>query len=184
MTWLAAVRDRYRVAANPLRTERRVELVALLLALLLCLQIAYSASHLALMSIPEAVVPAADALQVKTALSLDAIGAEQSNEVRNRPLFWESRQPVSAPVAPDAPEVPAPEIKGIKLVGVFGGGDAAGIIVLMNGKKRRVRLGEEVKGWTLQSVDTNAAVLTAGARQESLVLQTGRVANNGNGQVR
>lgn len=174
MTWLVALRDRYRVAADPLRTERRIELVLLLLVLLLCLQLVYSASRLALKSVPEAVVPAADTLQVKSALRPDTITAGQSNEVRSRPLFWASRRALEGANSP-VQEVAVQEVKDIKLVGVFGGGDTAGIIALVRGKKRRVLLGEVVDGWTLESVDADAAVLTAGERQENLVLQPGRV---------
>ena len=41
----------------------------------------------------------------------------------------------------------------------------------MNGKKRRILLGENVAGWSLDSVARNEAVFADGARRETLVLQ-------------
>jgi hypothetical protein len=62
------------------------------------------------------------------------------------------------------------ELEGIKLVGVFGEGDSAGIIARVKDKVRRIRLGEELAGWRLESVGRNEAVITNGSRQEKVIL--------------
>ena len=94
MNFQRLVPARYSGSADPLRTERRVELLLILAALLLIVQIAYSASRLALLSVPAAISPAADSLQVENALSVATVAAKQSDEIRNRPLFWASRRPL------------------------------------------------------------------------------------------
>lgn len=166
---------RYRESADPLRTERRVELLMLLFILLLGLQFAYSASRVALVSVPEAIVPAADSLQVASAVGTDTVSASQSKEIRNRPLFWAGRRPVKVVTVDSSAtdEAQAGEIDGIQLLGVFGGGDSAGIIALVGEKQRRVLVGEKVSGWRLASVTANEAQFTAGVRRRSLVLLPG-----------
>lgn len=49
--WKSIV-NRYRVSEDPLRTLRRIELLALLLGLLLCLQLAWGSFRLATMAAP------------------------------------------------------------------------------------------------------------------------------------
>ena len=93
MTVWTGLVDRYRVTADPLRTQRRIELLVLLLTVFLFLQLGYGAFRLAVFSPPEPVLPAADSLQVKTPLKMDTVTPEQSGEIRNRPLFWPERRP-------------------------------------------------------------------------------------------
>ncbi len=64
MNWLRQLSGRYRVGDDPLRTLRRIELVALLLGLLLCLQLAWGGLRLLALAAPGPVAPAADSLQV------------------------------------------------------------------------------------------------------------------------
>jgi hypothetical protein len=171
VSWLKSLVERYRAAANPLRMERRFELVLLLLALLLILQLLYGVVRLALMSAPPPLVPPADALQVVSAIGLDTVTAEQSNEIRNRPVLWPGRRPVEAVTElAEESNVKQQELEGIKLVGVFGEGDSAGIIARVKDKVRRIRLGEELAGWRLESVGRNEAVITNGSRQEKVIL--------------
>jgi hypothetical protein len=171
MTWLRALTERYREAADPLRLERRFELVLLLLALLLILQLLYGFIRLALMATPAALDPAADSMEVFAPLGSATVTAAQSNEIRNRPLLWPGRRPIEAVVEVAAAKSEKQQkFTGIKLVGVFGAGDSAGIIAQVKKKTRRIRLGEELAGWTLQSVGENEAVFTAGSRQEKIIL--------------
>ena len=58
MSWLQAIGGRYRVGEDPLRTLRRIELLAVLLGFLLCLQLAYGALRLVAMAAPAPVAPA------------------------------------------------------------------------------------------------------------------------------
>lgn len=171
--------QRYAVSANPLRTERRLELAVVVLALLLVLQLLYSGARLVFGSDAGTIPPAADALQVAGLHQAAAVGAQESAEVRARPLFWYSRRPSeSVPeevVAPESTATEAPQLKGVKLMGVFGSGDTAGIIALVKGKKQRILQGEKLEGWTVQSVESNRVVLSDGVRQQELLLMQGNI---------
>ena len=59
----------------------------------------------------------------------------------------------------------------MKLVGVFGAGESAGMIVRVKGKPRRLRLGGDLAGWTLESVAEKEVVLKKGARRKTLSLE-------------
>ena len=170
MRW-HSVRDRYRVRVNPLLAERRIEFVILLLGLLLILQLVYGGAYLALLSTPDVVLPAADSLQVASSQPRKTITSQQSNEIRDRPLLWVARRPVVASSV-SAAESPKPaEFKGFKLVGLFGTGDAVGVIASSKGKTQRLGIGGTLDEWTLKSVGVNEAVFSSGSRQETLVLQ-------------
>ncbi len=164
---------RYRVEADPLRTERRIELIAVALACLLLLQLIYMAIRLATGFTPDPIEPAAEALQVGTAARSEVLEAEQRAEIRMRPLFWEGRRPSEIvaveSVAPE--EEPAGNIDGVKLLGIFGSGDTAGVIALVNGEKRRIFRGGTLKGWTLEAVEPDRIVLVEGDRREEIALQ-------------
>jgi hypothetical protein len=167
------LRGRYRVAADPLRSERKVELAALVLGLLLCLQLLYSGARLVMDPAFAAVAPAADVLQVKRVDSPATVATSQSDEIRSRPLFWQTRRPIqSRAIAPDTGSKQAGPLKEVKLLGVFGSGDTAGIIVLVKDKKQRILQGESVQGWTLDVVEPNRVVLVDGGRRAELVLKT------------
>ncbi|MEE4144974.1 MAG: hypothetical protein V2I26_09250 [Halieaceae bacterium] len=175
MSWLRTVRERYRVNGDPLRTLRRIELVAVLLGLLLCLQLALGALHLVTLSAPDPVTPAPDSLRVPTVLSPVAVAASERNEIISRPLFWSSRRPLEEVAVLADPKNKAGELKGVKLVGLFGSGEQSGIIALVKGEKRRILLGDAIEGWTLKSVSPLQLVVANGERTETLALERGRV---------
>src|SRR5690606_1077619 len=50
------------------------------------------------------------------------------------------------------------------LVGIFGAGSDAGVIVSQDGKASRVRVGAQWSGWTLRSVDPARSAATFSAR--------------------
>ena len=53
-------------------------------------------------------------------------------------------------------------IDGVSLLGIFGSGEVAGVIIrLDNGERQRLPVGEAVKGWTLQSLESRRAMLSA-----------------------
>ena len=175
MSWLQTVSSRYRVSDDPLRTLRRIELLALLLGVILCLQIAVGALRLATSDGPAAVAPAADSLQVPTVLSPALVEAEERNEINARPLFWSSRRPVEEVAMLEEPVNKPGELKGVKLVGLFGSGEQAGIIALVKGKKQRILLGDAVEGWTLKSITQSELVVANGSQTKTLALQRGKV---------
>ena len=175
MNWLTRIGSRYRVSGDPLRTLRRIELIAVLLGLLLCLQLAFGGLRLATLSAPDPVTPAPDSLRVPTVLSPASVAASERNEIISRPLFWSGRRPVEEVATLAEPQTRAGELKGVKLVGLFGSGERAGIIALVKGQKRRILLGDVVEGWTLKSVAPFELVVTNGQRTETLALERGKV---------
>ncbi len=175
MKWLSALRARYRVTEDPLRTVRRIELAALLLGLLLCLQLVYGGFSLATLAPPAAVEPAADSLQVPAVRGPVVLAAGDRNEIITRPLFWSSRRPVSEVATLADARGKSGELKDVKLVGVFGSGKQAGVIALVKDKKQRILVGESLEGWTLESIQGGETVFSSGARRESLKLERGSV---------
>ena len=175
MSWLQGIGRRYRVSEDPIRTLRRIELVALLLGVLLCLQLAYGAIQLAATTGPDPVQPAADSLQVPAVIGPAVVAADERNEIITRPLFWSGRQPVDAVATVEDPKAAAGKLKDVKLVGVFGSGERAGIIALVKDKKRRILVGESLDGWTLESIESGEIQLVNGDRRETLILQQGKI---------
>ena len=94
MISVSAVKERYSAQSDPLRTERRVELVALALSALLVLQLFYSLLRVMFMTQPDTVAPPADLLSGTQVSRLETVDARLSNELRARPLFWVSRRPL------------------------------------------------------------------------------------------
>ena len=176
-----ALRERYAQSADPLRTQRRLELVALLLGLFICLQLVAGFIGLAVSTGPAAIEPAADSLRVPAVSTPAVVAAAERNEIISRPLFWVGRRPVEVIAAikdPDAARGGSAELKEVKLVGLFGGGDTAGAIVLVKGKKQRILRDESLEGWTLETIEPQGAVFTRGARREALGLERASVTSD------
>jgi hypothetical protein len=175
MNVIAWFRDRYDVAANPLLTERRIELAVVVLIVLLLLQFAYSMLRLATLSLPTPHDVAPGSLRIGVVESVPAVTDENRNEVVSRPLFWPSRRPVEI-VATVAEEASAAsvgktgDLKKVKLLGTFGGEKTGGITALVNGKQQRILIDQKALEWTLESVATDRAVFNNGAQSQELVL--------------
>ena len=166
---------RYRVAENPLKAERRAELVAGVLLLILCLQIALGlVSMLGAQSVP-VILPSDDALTVGKLEQVVQVKAEARNEIVSRPLFWEQRSPGVAAdvmfVETNDTESAGQKLKDVKVVGIYGSGTTGGAIVRVKGTKRRVAIGEEIGGWVLDTVSPNSARFVKDASVDELVLQ-------------
>ena len=59
-------------------------------------------------------------------------------------------------------------IDGINLLGIFGSGEVAGVIIrLDNGERQRLLVGESTKGWTLGSIESRRALLQAATGEEA-----------------
>ena len=90
-----------------------------------------------------------------------------------RPVFALTRKPPVQPDMPSAEEAAAlaaleaeavvvESIDGVNLLGIFGSGEVAGVIVrLDNGERQRVVVGESIKGWRLESIESRRARLRA-----------------------
>lgn len=101
-----------------------------------------------------------------SAVSLAALAEDEAavidfEEVAARPLFIAGRRPRVEPAAAKAePEPEADPFPEADLVGIFGSGSDAGVIVSMDGKAARVGVGAEWSGWTLRAVDGGGSSAT------------------------
>ncbi|MEM6579960.1 MAG: hypothetical protein AAF699_01735 [Pseudomonadota bacterium] len=175
MSVFTRIVQRYQVAEDPLRTLRRLELVALVIFLLLCMQVVYSAIRLTSTTGPESISPAADSMQIPTVLGPRLLEMESRIAVLERPLFWRGRRPVDVTEVPVESEKSAGQLQGVKLVGVFGSGDRAGVIVMVKDDERRLLVGEQLDGWELADIDQNGIHFVEGGRRETLQLERGVV---------
>jgi type II secretory pathway component PulC len=182
---LNQIKERYLVSADPLRTERRVELVALCLAVLLMLQLVYSVIRVTTLSLPEAKPVAAGTLRIVKVAQLSDVSAEQHAVMVARPLFWPSRRPLVPPPAPVVKDKPvatnakAGDLKKVKLLGIFSGEESAGVIAIVSGKKQRIRVQEKALEWTLTSVAQDRAVFSYNGQKQELLLAQGRLPSGG-----
>lgn len=81
--------------------------------------------------------------------------------ILDRPLFSATRRPPPPPPPPPPPK-PVDPLEGVKLVGVFQGGDDGGILAEINGKVRRLKLGTAIGDWTLKSLTSREATFANG----------------------
>ena len=176
MSWLSSLPLRYGSHVEPLRTERRFELVSLVLLCIWLLILVLGVVRLVLLPEPDPVMPNVEAIDADGGSLVAALSADDTGTILTRPLFWSGRKP-DAPVAvvekPAGQTSSAQPLKGVTLLGVFGGGNSGGAIVAVEGGKQRVAVGEKVKGWTLDSVAPDRVSLRDGPRKTELVLREG-----------
>ena len=170
MSFVSALRDRYSTAQDPLRSERRLELVLVVLLAVVLLQLLWFGFGALVSPGVTPVAPARDSMLVSDAHEPGSITATQSLELQSRPLFWQSRRPSATPVQEsnvDTPagQAPARQLQQLAVSGVFGAGSQGGAIVEYKGERMRLRIGDEVDGWALQSVAPGEATfVSAGVR--------------------
>lgn len=165
---------RYKVNGNPLATERRIELVAVVLGVVLALQLVYSILRIILLSAPDPIVPVAESLAFSEVRTVQTVSALQSDEIVTRPLFWSSRRPLDTAavienIATDGK--PTGDLATVSLTGVFGGGESAGIIAVVGDKKHRVLVGGKLFDWTLDSMGLDHAVFVRRGEAQKLELK-------------
>ncbi len=169
--------NRYRVRGEPLRSERRAELLLLGVCALLAVVLLHSGVRLATLPAPEPIPPAAGSLDIAAVTEPADVDESESEAIKARPLFWRGRRPAESAgavvAAPEGEESAAKSgnIDKVKLTGVFGSGDSAGIIALVDGRKRRIRVGDAVEGWTLVSVKPDRGIFENAGRKRTLVLK-------------
>ena len=94
-----------------------------------------------------------------------------------RPVFAVDRKPRrrdlssedgAALAASEADADVVESIDGINLLGIFGSGEVAGVIIrLDNGERQRLLVGESIKGWTLGSIESRRALLQAATGEQA-----------------
>lgn len=173
MRGLGNLLTRYQVQQNPLKTERRIELVVLALLALLLVSLVFGGLRLVASSGLDPVFPSADSLAVQTLQLGEGLTDEQAAEILNRPLFWQSRRPLVPPPKVTAkPKAKAPKkLEGIALLGVYGAGDGLGLIATVDGAFTRINKGQSVKGWQFSAYEDGAAVFVNGGRSTQLPLE-------------
>ena len=129
---------------------------------------------------PKAVLPSDDLfapVEIEKALAASRPGLSSFDFIF-RPVFALNRKP---PVQPGVTEIAADQaltdgvsevesIDGVSLLGIFGSGEVSGAIVrLDNGERRRITVGESVKGWKLSAVESRRARLLAATGEETLL---------------
>ena len=132
---------------------------------------------------PQPIAPASSlfaAVSVESALA-DSRPALSSSDFSLRPVFAIKRIPPSPPQpVTDEEEKTSVEavlqdeivgsIDGVSLLGIFGSGEVAGVIIrLDNGERQRLSVGEAVEGWTLRSLESRGALLQAATGQRALL---------------
>ena len=140
-------------------------------------------AYLLLAGTPQPIAPASSlfaAVSVERTLA-DSRPALSSTDFSLRPVFAIKRvpPPPPQPVSDEAEEASveaAPQdeivgsIDGVNLLGIFGSGEVAGVIIrLDNGERQRLPVGEAVKGWTLRSLEPRGALLQAATGQRALL---------------
>lgn len=110
-----------------------------------------------------------------TATADPEIGDEQLAEIVARPLFLPSRRPPEAVAATAAEEAPPPDpLADVKLLGIYGSGATAGILVSKGTEVSRLSSGGQWQGWRLLSVGTTEVTLIAAdGAQQTLTLERG-----------
>ncbi len=92
--------------------------------------------------------PVRPALAEAVALPTFEVDLSRYVATLERPLFESSRRP---PPPQSATAVPAPEpMPDIRLLGLYGNAGAGGMIARIDGKVRRLQVGESVGGWVLR----------------------------------
>ena len=175
----STVIERYRVRGYPLQAERRVELAALLLIVLLVACLVYNGVRLLSVSPPAPLVPSAESLIVAEIADPSIVSSSEREQIGVRPLFWRSRQPLVPPPeevgSEDAASAVAGSLGKVKLLGVFGSAGSVGIIALVEGEKQRILAGEKILGWELKSIEGGRAQFMEGTRSEELELKLANV---------
>ena len=98
--------------------------------------------------------------------------------LQERPLFSPTRRPPLPPPPPPPPVVPPPPdpLAGIHLYGLFSSAEGGGIIAKIEGKTRRVRIGETVGPWTLKALKDRDVTFARGEETRVLPLLYDRAA--------
>ena len=147
---------------------------------LVTVALALSISYALLAGPPKAVLPSDDLFaSVEIEEALAASRPELSSfDFIFRPVFALNRKPPAQPTvvasaadqAATAAASEAESIDGVSLLGIFGSGEVSGAIVrLDNGERRRITVGESVKGWKLSAVESRRARLRAATGEEAVL---------------
>ncbi len=116
---------------------------------------------------PQPVPPALADAKALPAFDIDVVRYLATLE---RPLFLATRRPPPKPEAAAAAP-PTDPLPAIRLLGSFGNDEVGGVIAHVDGKIRRVRVGDSVAGsWVLKSRDGIHAVVARDGEERTIEL--------------
>jgi hypothetical protein len=101
--------------------------------------------------------------------NLQALDTSQFLAVLERPVFSATRRPPPPP-PPVAAQAPTDNLSTARLSGIVTGPQGSTVIMNIAGKDRRVRMGDAVEGWTLQSIEGRGATFVSGGQVRALQL--------------
>lgn len=97
--------------------------------------------------------------------AVSAVGGDVLVDIAARPLFLPDRRPPEPEVVEEPEPEPEPDpLANVVLLGIYGSGGSAGVILGKLGQGAevsRLRIGEEWQGWRLLSISATAATLVA-----------------------
>ena len=168
---IARLRQRYTVPHEPLRSERRVELAVVVLALVVVVQLPVLLGRYIAAGQVRAVPPAPDSLTVVSRAQLRTPTPQQSVEVLARPVFFASRRPLEprtdvAAADAEAEVKKAGSLEGLKVLGIVENGEQSSVIVSLKGEQRRLLKGQSIAGWRLAEVTPGRVALESGDERD------------------
>ena len=158
--------------ADPLRSERRVELAVVVCLALLVLLACYLLVCVALATDVDPIPPAPDSVRVATLAGDDALPGVEREVLLARPLFWAGRSPEDDADAaevlarPGAGDAAAPRMQDVTVRGIYGSGATGGVILSVKERQLRIAVGEEVDGWRLERVTGDSALFVSGGLRD------------------
>lgn len=108
---------------------------------------------------PAPLLPDVATLAAETLISATPLPADAVALVAARPLFAPDRRPfaAAAPAAADADKRATDILDQARLVGVLGSGKASVALLHTTDGSKRLRIGQELHGWRLASIDARGA---------------------------
>jgi hypothetical protein len=123
---------------------------------------------------PEAVSPEIAAPQLGLMSDPQAGNPSAYPEILARPVFAVDRRPPPPPAPPKPPVQPPPPpppdpFASVNITGLFTGANG-GVLASVEGKMRRVKIGQQIGAWTLQAIEGREATFKRGEQERKLRL--------------
>jgi hypothetical protein len=123
---------------------------------------------------PSAVSPEIVAPQLALMTDPHAGNPSAYPDILARPIFAADRRPPPPPAPPKPPVQPPPPpppdpFASVQLTGLFSG-ESGGVLARVEGKMRRVKIGQKIGAWTLQAIEGREATFKQGEQERKLRL--------------
>lgn len=122
------------------------------------------------------VMPASSSLQALM-ITLPEQARKSNGDMLTRPIFWASRKVYEPPLRPVKQQI-KPRNQGpdsfekMILLGMYGVGGDAGIIISGEEGSQRLKVGEEIVGWMLDRINAEGAEFSQEGKQRMLMLKS------------